>query len=777
MAINFLNNIDLNKNQIIEPVIHTETSAPGSPSGGQMYYNSTDGNLYVYDGVGTAWVDLTSQGAGSTNLGYTSSATNGIVTSSTGTDATIILVTPDTGTNLAGLMSPADKTKLNGIEAGAQVNVVDSVDETTPGTSTGTPIVVDPTTGDVLIKSMAYAGTTNVGHVPTGGSGTTFLKGDGTWATPTNTVTNAFTTHTVTDTDSGYTWAETGSAVADGTADTLTLVSGTAIDIDVDATNDAIRIAHADTSTITGTLGTSGIQSITIDGNGHVTAVTPATYNNYVHPNHTGHVTSTGDGATVLTVSAITGQTELASGLASTDELVLSDGGVIKRMDISVLEAYMESNLSDADTTYTLPVAAGAANTAVINLTAGGSGSGIADSVTFSGTTDEIEITETTGNNGTIQIGLPTNVVIAGNLTVNGSTTTISTNNLLVEDALIGLQSELTGANSNDIGFIFERGTSGNNGVFIWDRSAGEFALGTTTATPASTGDLTYTTGSLIANLSGNADTADKWSTARTVTYATGDVTGSFSIDGSANVSNVALTIANDSVTNGKLDNMAQSTIKGRAAGAGTGDPQDLTATQVRTIINVADGADNYGGWNLQVDSVNTTGGAEVGSAETVNFLSTTSENGGITITNPATNNIEFNVIQGTTSLRGALQLATNAETLAGSNTAKPITPANLAATKKVSTIVVASLSTPNAAVITHNLGTEDISVELFDATSGSTRSTVFAEVKRGDLSDADTTNKATILFGVIPTAITHIDVVIHSHGGATSVSPSYPTS
>lgn len=51
-----------------------------------------------------------------------------------------------------------------------------------------------------------------------------------------------FGTITVSDTDSGYTWAETGSAVADTTSDTVTLVSGQNINIDVDATNDAIRI-------------------------------------------------------------------------------------------------------------------------------------------------------------------------------------------------------------------------------------------------------------------------------------------------------------------------------------------------------------------------------------------------------------------------------------------------------------------------------------------------------------------------------------------------------
>ena len=55
----------------------------------------------------------------------------------------------------------------------------------------------------------------------------------------------------------------------------------------------------------------------------------------------------------------------------------------------------------------------------------------------------------------------------------------------------------------------------------------------------------------------------------------------------------VATTVVDDAVTNVKLNNMIVNTIKGRIT-AGTGDPEDLTATQVRTIINVADGANNY---------------------------------------------------------------------------------------------------------------------------------------------------------------------------------------
>jgi hypothetical protein len=46
-----------------------------------------------------------------------------------------------------------------------------------------------------------------------------------------------------------------------------------------------------------------------------------------------------------------------------------------------------------------------------------------------------------------------------------------------------------------------------------------------------------------------------------------------------------ATTIANDAVTNAKLANMATATIKGRAT-AGTGDPEDLSASSVRTLLN-----------------------------------------------------------------------------------------------------------------------------------------------------------------------------------------------
>ena len=59
---------------------------------------------------------------------------------------------------------------------------IESVNVGTPATSSGAPITISPTTGLVKVTSNAYAGGSNVGHVPAGGTAGTFLQGDGTWA-------------------------------------------------------------------------------------------------------------------------------------------------------------------------------------------------------------------------------------------------------------------------------------------------------------------------------------------------------------------------------------------------------------------------------------------------------------------------------------------------------------------------------------------------------------------------------------------------------------------
>jgi hypothetical protein len=86
--------------------------------------------------------------------------------------------------------------------------------------------------------------------------------------------------------------------------------------------------------------------------------------------------------------------------------------------------------------------------------------------------------------------GSTTAVTIAGDLTVNGTTSTIDTTNLLVEDPLIVLAKNVAGTPSYDAGIIVERGTSANTGM-IWDETADEWAAVTTTETGSTAGNVT----------------------------------------------------------------------------------------------------------------------------------------------------------------------------------------------------------------------------------------------------------------------------------------------
>jgi len=54
MAIKYLNNVDLSKNQLQNAVIQVLASDPSGAVEGQIYYNSTDGVLKYYDG--TSWL-------------------------------------------------------------------------------------------------------------------------------------------------------------------------------------------------------------------------------------------------------------------------------------------------------------------------------------------------------------------------------------------------------------------------------------------------------------------------------------------------------------------------------------------------------------------------------------------------------------------------------------------------------------------------------------------------------------------------------------------------
>ena len=132
-------------------------------------------------------------------------------------------------------------------------------------------------------------------------------------------------------------------------------------------------------------------------------------------------------------------------------------------------------------------------------------GQGSTNDVTIKNDADTIVMRVPTGTDDVV---FTDNVTISGDLTVSGDTTTVSTTNMVVSDNLIELNNGAS-SNSNDSGIVIERGSTGDNAIFMWDESADTFVLGTTTATGSATGNISVTDGALQAgslDISGNID-------------------------------------------------------------------------------------------------------------------------------------------------------------------------------------------------------------------------------------------------------------------------------
>lgn len=245
-------------------------------------------------------------------------------------------------------------------------------------------------------------------------------------------------------------------------------------------------------------------------------------------------------------------------------------------------------------------------------------------------------VTTSTGNlildstGGTVNIN--DNLTVAGNLTIQGTTTTVDSTVSTIVDPVITIGGSIGGTNpgtddnkDRGIEFKYFSGTA-KTGFFGFDDSTGYFTFipdGTNSSEVFSgtTGviDATRITGS-----------ASSWTTARTVTFATGDVTGSFTIDGSANVSNVALTIAADSValgtdTTGNYVSNVQASGSGISIIGSAGENATLTVNSNATATNTVstlvfrDSSGNFSAGTITANtfSGNATTATNAGSAGT----------------------------------------------------------------------------------------------------------------------------------------------------------------
>ena len=324
----------------------------------------------------------------------------------------------------------------------------------------------------------------------------------------------------------------------------------------------------------------------------------------------------------------------------------------------------------------------------------------------------------TIGNASTV------NTTISGDLIVNGDTTTITSTIVAIGDNMMKMAKD-NSANSVDIGWYGKIVASGNKfPTMFYDASTGveapTFNVGIATSEPGAAGTTIAVKGTVNANLTGNVTgnlsgnvTGNTSGSAGTVTSLgamnSGDVT-------SGGTNNRTLTIGNSKVTLAKMANLAADKIVGRANGAGTGVPTALSAAQVRTIIGVESGATaDQTKSDINGLAITTVGTLDTGNATAI-------------------------VSAASVTAAGKVELATTDEALAGSDTARAVTPAGLAARSFKATVGNGTLTTIN---VDHGLNTRDVIVQLYDASS---YETVYAEVTRS------TAARVVLKFNVAPT-------------------------
>ena len=315
-------------------------------------------------------------------------------------------------------------------------------------------------------------------------------------------------------------------------------------------------------------------------------------------------------------------------------------------------------------------------------------------------------------------------IVITGNLQVSGTTTTVNSTTVDLNDHNIRLDSgNSTSAVVNGAGITLEGG-SGDDATFTYSTTGPKFEL----KLGSSYEDLQVD--QLIAaslDISGNVD-VDGTLEADAITI-NGTATGALALL--------------DTVAAAQIDSNAVTTAK-------------INADAVTGAKIADDAIDSEHITDGSVDNVHLSG--SIANAKLANSAITidgTSVSLGGSIT---TNNTQ-------------LSIASAAEVQTGTNNTKAVSPDSLAAKSVHATIDVSDSSfTSNLyAEITHSLGTEDVIVQLFDSSS---KEQVYADIARTDKADSASTSKIKVSFAAAPS--NDIEVLITSIKGSTAGTVAY---
>mgnify|MGYP003644371476 CR=1 FL=1 len=265
------------------------------------------------------------------------------------------------------------------------------------------------TTGDILYASNS----TTLAKLPIGSTGQVLKVASGipSWATDQNSGGTVTSITNAADSGTGTAITGAGTFTYTGGTNITTSVSGTTVTINTSATTNVGTVTSVTAGTGMTQSGTATINpTLNVIGGAGILSLANNIEIDYTS---TGIINDANIGTGITLVDA--------------DEFLFEDvsstaGTAVKRGTLSQLKTY----IGGSNTTYTLPVSAGAANSAIITLDAS---AGTDSTVTFNGTTNEIQVTESVGNNGSITIGLPDDVTITSDLIV-GDNLTLTGGNL-----------------------------------------------------------------------------------------------------------------------------------------------------------------------------------------------------------------------------------------------------------------------------------------------------------------------------------------------------------
>jgi hypothetical protein len=367
-----------------------------------------------------------------------------------------------------------DKLKLLGGNNITTSNTADDVTFTLDSTLTGLTAVT--ASGAITGGSFTDGTATMTGGALTGLTGALTTSGTVTGGTLTDGTLSINSGNITSGVNATFSGAVEGGSLTDGT---LTAASG--------AITGATNITGS--GTLTGGTLTDGTASMS---SGALTGVTNVTASGTVQ------FGSLSDGS--ITVTAFVDEDNMASDSAT---LIPTQQSVKAYVDASVGAATLNVDADATTGSIDLDSAnlgiLGSANEITTSMSGGNLTIALADSVSGLTSVSATTITDGTASinsgalTGVTTIATSGDVTVGGNLTVSGTQTSVNSTNTTIADTLIVLQSGLTGANPNDIGHIYERGSDGDNGFFGWDQSVDRFVAATTTADGSTAGDLTLT--------------------------------------------------------------------------------------------------------------------------------------------------------------------------------------------------------------------------------------------------------------------------------------------